>query len=196
VKQAVHRKYLTDVAQEDAELAAFCRLLAGEGARSFLEIGSRYGGSLWRVAHALPKGSRIVSIELPEGFGGRGDGAVNLQACIDALNAEGYDAHVIWGKSNAPANIAQAKALGPFDAVFIDGDHTLQACTADFENYGPMARIVAFHDIAWNRPADHTGAIIEAPILWAKVRKQYRHVEFKFCPTGRNNGIGVLWRSA
>ena len=36
---------------------------------------------------------------------------------------------------------------GPYDLVFIDGDHSPAGVRADWQNYGPMARLVAFHDI-------------------------------------------------
>jgi hypothetical protein len=46
---------------------AFAPLLVREGVTSYLEVGSKFGGSLWRAANALPKGSRIVSVDLPGG---------------------------------------------------------------------------------------------------------------------------------
>jgi predicted O-methyltransferase YrrM len=47
-------RYLTEAAQDPAEIAAFCALLAREGVASYLEVGAKFGGSLWRAALALP----------------------------------------------------------------------------------------------------------------------------------------------
>jgi hypothetical protein len=58
-----------------------------------------------------------------------------------------------------------------------------------------MCRLVAFHDIAWRRAPEWVGVRIDVPEFWDSIKGDYRHEEFKFCPTGKNNGIGVLWRS-
>jgi hypothetical protein len=57
-----------------------------------------------------------------------------------------------------------------------------------------MTRIIAFHDIAWQRAPDWVGTRIDVPEFWARVKGPARqHAELKLCPTGKNNGIGVLW---
>jgi hypothetical protein len=53
--------------QDDPRDRGTCRPVQGEGVRSYLEIGAKFGGSLWRAAQALPKGSRIVAVDLPNG---------------------------------------------------------------------------------------------------------------------------------
>lgn len=182
--------YRSKVAQVDTELAGFIALLQEEGVRSFLEIGSQYGGSLWRIANALPKGARIVSVDLPWG-----DGATkpHLEAAIAALNEQGYRAEAIFGDSTDPDIVARVQALGPFDAIFIDGNHTLPVVTKDWENFGPLARIVAFHDIAWDSPVRPGRLPIEVSHLWRSIRGAYRHEQF--VAPGSEKGIGVLWRS-
>lgn len=188
--------YLTAINQDETEIAAFVDLLVGEGVMSYLEIGSKFGGSLWRVANALPAGSRIVAVDLPDSAGGHSASRASLTACIEALRTKGYDAQLIWGDSTDPTLVEQVRALGPFDAMLIDANHTLPYVTQDFANYGPMGRMVAFHDIAWKRKGDWTeGKRIDVPQFWASVKTAAaRWQEFRFCPTGKNNGIGVLWR--
>ena len=73
---------------------------------------------------------------------------------------------------------------------------------ADWMNYGPMARIVGFHDINWNstwvsakgkeQTPDET--LMGAPKIWNEVKKNFRHQEFKFYPKNNYYGIGVLFR--
>lgn len=190
---AMNTSYETEIAQNEAEFAWFLDLLHQEGVASYLEIGSRYGGSLWRVAYALPPGSRIVAVDFPSSMGGRSDTRESLSACIAALQADGYDARAIFGDSTDPVIIEQVRALAPFDLCFIDANHTLPFVNADWTNYGPLARMVAFHDIQWQRKDDWHGKRIDVPILWADLRKQYRHAEIAL--EKKNNGIGVLWRT-
>jgi hypothetical protein len=117
------------------------------------------------------------------------------RATVAALRRDGYAADLIWGNSADPKVIEQVRRLGPFDAIFIDADHRLPGVTADWESYGPMGRIVAFHDIAWRRTPEWQGVRIDVPQLWASIKTGFRHEEIVRCPTGKNNGIGVLWRS-
>ncbi|MBX3482526.1 class I SAM-dependent methyltransferase [Phenylobacterium sp.] len=188
------KQYLTDAAQDEREISAFCELLAAEGVRSYLEIGSKFGGSLWRVATALPKGSRIVSVDLPGGTRAWSESQVSLKACLQALTEGGYDARVIWGDSTLKAVIDQVEAWGPYDAILLDGDHRLDGLVKDWDNYREMGRIVAFHDVAWFRAATWQGVRIDVPQLWNNLRPQYPHREFRYDPSLKNNGIGVLWR--
>jgi len=186
--------YRTKQLQEPAEITRLAKVLAAAGVRSYLEIGSKYGGSLWTVAQALPAGSRIVAVDLPNGTREWSASTGSLQSCVEDLERHGYNAHLIWGDSTAPGVIAQVSALGPFDAVFIDANHTRPYVENDWAHYGGMARIVAFHDIAWARAPTWVGTRIDVPELWDAIKSGYRHEEIRLCPTGKNNGIGVLWR--
>lgn len=184
------------IMQVDAEIDGLADLLAKEGVRSFLEIGSKFGGSLYRIAKRLPAGSRIVSVDLPRGTRAWAQSEPELKATVQRLQMQGYDTHLIWGDSTAAEVIAKVGNLGPFDACFVDANHTLPYLQKDWANYGPMCRLVAFHDIAWKRaPEWSEGVRIDAGPFWEDLKTGYRHQEFKFCPTGKNNGIGVLWQA-
>lgn len=180
--------------QDNAEIEGLASILAEEGAMSFLEIGSKFGGSLMKVAERLPRGARIVSVDLPSGTRVWPESKKSLEAAIAGLKASGYDTHLIWGDSTDPKIIEQVRKLGPFDAIFIDANHTLPYVEKDWSNYGPMGKVVAFHDIAWHRAPEWVGTRIDVPQFWDRVKHDFRHVELKFCETGKNNGIGVLWR--
>lgn len=187
-------QYLTPALQNAAELDWLIDLFAREGVRSYLEIGSRFGGSLWAIGRSLPKGSTIVSVDLP----GSKDAREELEACVRRLMSDGYDAKLIFGNSAHDTTKFAVRRAGPFDACLIDGDHTMPGIRNDWEAYGPMCRMVAFHDIAWRRsPEWKEGQRIDVPEFWESIRGQYKWwEEARFCPTGKNNGIGVLWRDS
>jgi predicted O-methyltransferase YrrM len=181
--------------QVDAEIDGLADILVREGVTSYLEIGSKFGGSLLRVAERLPAGSRIVSVDMPNGTRAWKESEAELKAAIAKLRLKGYDAHVIWGDSTAPATIEQVRKLGPFGAIFIDANHTRPFLEKDWANYGPLGNIiVAFHDINWHRAPEWVGTRIDVPEFWDQIKSGYVHQELKLCPTGKNNGIGVLWR--
>jgi predicted O-methyltransferase YrrM len=182
------------VLQHEGELSAFTDLLRLHQVKRYLEIGAKFGGSLWRIGLALPRGSRVVAVDLPCGTDEWSLSEQSLTACVTALRDIGQDAHVVWGDSADEKIVDVVRALGPFDVVLIDGNHTLSGIRRDWVHYAPMARIVAFHDIAWRNEPQDRGYVIDAPAFWAELKPHYRHVEIKLDPTGRDNGIGVLWR--
>lgn len=185
---------MADILQDEAEIAAFAELVRAEGVRSYLEIGSKFGGSLDRVAAVMPTGSRMVSIDLPRGTKAWPVSEASLKGVVNNLNKQGHNAQMIWGNSQDRKVIEHARALGPFDLILIDGDHRSAGVTADWQNYAEMGRMIAFHDIAWHRAPTWVGTRIDVPEFWASIKTGYRHQEIVLCPTGKNNGIGVLWR--
>ena len=185
---------VSEFLQDEAEFARFVQIVRYEGIRSFLEIGSKFGGSLRRVALAMPAGSRVVSVDLPNGTRAWRDSEGSLNQTIKWLSGTGYDAHLIWGNSQDAVVVERVRRLGPFDAVFIDADHRLPGVTADGNNYRAMAsKLVAFHDIGWHRADTWIGTRIDVPEFWDSIKDGFQHEEIKLCPTGKNNGIGVLW---
>src|SRR5688572_2785031 len=111
--------------QYQEEIDAFIALLQGEGVRSYLEIGCRYGDTFHAVGKALPKGSRLVAVDLPDTNRGKpigkyGDSESYLRRAGKDLNSD-HDVHVFIGNSQAPEVVAAVAALGPYDAVMIDG---------------------------------------------------------------------------
>lgn len=181
------KKALELMLQDKAEIDRLADIFKAEGVASFLEIGSNHGGSLWALGKVLPTGGRVVSVDIET------EGSL-LEIANELRVSLGLEVHVLRGDSADRAIVKKVEALAPFDAVFIDGDHTLSYVIKDWENYGRLARkIVAFHDIAWSRGPSYSGTGIEVPKLWPQLKADHRHEEIKLCPTGRNNGIGVLW---
>ena len=74
---------------------------------------------------------------------------------------------------------------GEIKLLFIDGDHSYEGVKADWENYGPMCKVVGFHDIDnKNEP----GCVR----LWNELKAQHRFLEIIDKPG--ELGIGIIFR--
>lgn len=180
------------VLQHQSEIEQFVELAKREGVSSYLEIGSRWGGSLWYVANALPQGTRIVAVDLPADDGKKSH--KGLRVCVESLKERGYDAHMFLGDSTDDAIVNQVRKLGPFDLCFIDGNHGEPYIWKDWYNYGAISRIVAFHDIAWGHGRLPGRLPVDVPEVWNKIKQHYRWEEIKLDPSRKDHGIGILWR--
>jgi predicted O-methyltransferase YrrM len=179
--------------QVEDELAAFVGALRRLRVRSYLEIGTRYGGSFEAVMSALPLSSTGVAVDFPGGGFGDSESAPILFATLARLRARGQDVDCILGPSAAPEVVARAAQAAPFDAIFIDADHSYEAVKRDFQLYAPMAaKAVILHDIA--APPGHTstrGLPVEVPVFWEEIRPRYRHLEI--VAPGSVMGLGILF---
>lgn len=138
------------------------------GAKSILEIGSRYGYTLVDLAYQMDEKGRLVSVDLPEAgdWGSKGSGEV-LERNIDTLLKQGYDAHLFLGDSKDKKIVQAVKDLGPYDFIFIDGDHRYEGVKADWLNYGPMGKRIVFHDIRQPQPGENQA--LEVWKLWQEL---------------------------
>jgi predicted O-methyltransferase YrrM len=159
------------------------------GSRSILEIGSRYGYTLVNLAHVMEGKGRIVSIDFPgAGPWGNSDSEAYLRDNVNLLRSEGYNAHLYICDSRDQMVVNGIRFLAPFDFVFIDGDHTYEGVKADWENYGPLGKCVAFHDIVQPKPGERQELGVWR--LWAEIRKD--HVTQEFIAPGSKMGIGLV----
>lgn len=147
--------------------------------QSILEVGAMYGGTLW---HWLVHSPKVVVVD---------DEMRNADEWDEwAMHAES-ELYLLQGSSHDSDLIAKAQELGPYDFAFIDGDHSYAAVRADWENFGPLASVVAFHDIL-PRPGYGVSE------LWASLKADgAQWVEICHNATLPGNegptGIGVLW---
>ena len=187
--------YQRKILQDPAELDELCEIIKAEKVTSYLEVGSKFGGSFWKISNCLPQGSRVVAIDLPNGTMVWKESRQSLTLCGEELTRRGYDVQLIWGNSQEPTVVENAALFGPYDCILLDADHRLPGVTADWLNYAEMAsKLVIFHDIAWRRaPEWDQGYRIDVPELWNRIKGDFRHKEIKKCRTGKDNGIGILW---
>ena len=182
---AVAEKPANRLAQDEWEFSHMLMHVAG--CSSVLEIGSRYGESARRLAKAMGSG-RIVCVDLgvdpfsPPGH----DILTDLTKTVDDLCAQQFDARLVLGNSQDKRIVDIVRELGPFDFLFIDGDHSYDGVYRDFRNYGPMAKTVAFHDIVYGKPG-----FDGAKTLWTQIK--YTRTRAEYVRSGL--GIGVIFQT-
>lgn len=181
--------------QVESELQAFIDLLVAHGVRRYLEIGSRHGDTFHEVMRHLPAGSVGVAVDLPDSAWGMPKTRASLESAVADLVSMGFSASAVFGDSRTPATRAIVAGRGPFDAILIDGDHTLEGVTADWMNYGELAPVVGFHDIADTMRTNRRGERIDVPKFWSALKSttvgsNRRFLEF--VGPGSTMGIGVV----
>jgi hypothetical protein len=180
--------------QDEGELRSLIALMQERGVRRYLEVGSRYGDTFWEVMTSLPKGSVGVAVDMPGGPWGTDKSRKHLERAVADLKRRGYKVSTIFGNSQTDATRKLIVGRGPYDAALLDGDHTLAGVTRDWELYGKIAPLVAFHDIVGTGMQDKvTGSPVEVPILWERIKASHQTVEF--VTPGSLMGIGVVCNS-
>jgi hypothetical protein len=193
---ALDPRYRKWAVQDAVELQAFLLLVRQEKVCSYLEIGAKYGGSFWHIVRAMPKGSVAVAVDLPYGSTfKRPFSEPYLRECVKELRSEGYQAHLILGDSTNVTIIDAVRTRAPYDLCLIDANHTEAFVRSDWANYGPMAKMIAFHDISFDMTRNHVGKIfpIEVPKVWDEIKTGYHYKEIRLCKS-KDNGFGILWR--
>lgn len=177
--------------QNEYELISFVALMKEHGVTNYCEIGARHGDTAHFIMLALPIGSHGVFVDLPGGLWGTEKSKNALNAVAADLRSKGYVIDVIFADSQSPRTREQIASLGPFDAILIDGDHTLKGVTKDWNLYRDMAPLIAFHDIVGNGQIEKVGGRpVEVPIFWDRIKTEYSHKEF--VDTDSLMGIGVI----
>lgn len=171
--------------QHEEELAQLIDFLQRENVRSYLEIGVERGGTFRRVMMSLPEGSKGVAVDLPIFAVDEFSRRVFFDV-ISRLHKSGRQVNFITASSELPEVVEEVRGRGPYDAVLIDGDHSYDAVKRDFENYGPMAKFVIFHDIK------SESAAIDVQRFWDEIKWGYMHMEIVHTG-GAYMGLGILY---
>jgi hypothetical protein len=174
-----------ECAQDPAELAQLLELVRGKS--SLLEVGSCFGGSLKRMASVLAPRSLVVSVDAPlddtpKAF----NPLLSLKDACRKISWMGHNVELFVGDSHSAQTVAGVAKYAPFDFGFIDGDHSYEGVKADWANYGPMCKVVGFHDIA--------GPVEGCVRFWNELKGYYKTQEF--ITPGKGFGIGIVYRDS
>lgn len=168
--------------QIPAEFAEWLLLLREVKPRSYLEIGCFNGASIALVAAYLRRfvpDARVVTCDIFPAF---------------LFHAE---ANAVAPIEYAVGQTSYAFRDQPFDAVFIDGDHSFEWAWADYQNVGRAAQLCALHDVN-NAPYRqlHLGGVCE---VWEQIKAReagpgVKITEHFLHPSEALMGIGVRRR--
>ena len=118
----------------------------------YAEIGSRYGGSLLYFGRLMPKNSKLIAIDLPNGPWGHINSEISLKNVANDLKLDGYNVDLIFGDSKSKETedkLVSSLNNQQIDILFIDGDHSLLGVASDINIYTKYVKpngIVIFHD--------------------------------------------------
>lgn len=161
--------------QDDFEMSQMMFVMAQIKPKKILEIGVHTGNGLKAFKQAFPK-AKLYGLE------------------IDTQHLQFKDFELIEGDGTQPDIIEKVKAFGPFDFIFIDGDHTYQGVEADWNNYKDMVApggAIGFHDTS--RVGEGWMSKVEVrPFLEQLTQSQtYKYIEFR--NGWENPGTVIIW---
>ncbi len=181
--------------QNEIELRAMIDLFKRLGVKSYLEIGARHGDTFHEVMINLDENACGLAVDLPGALWGTKSSVSDLMKANEDLCAEGYNSQTLFGDSGSQQTIDAVKYFAPFDAILIDGDHTLSGVKRDYINYKSMAKkVICFHDIVGRGEMEKvTRQSVEVPIFWEGVKHEYRPADIvEFVAPDSKMGIGCI----
>ena len=179
--------------QSQFELEALIDLFKAYGVKRYLEIGAREGDTFHEIMTNLEPESFGLALDLPGGLWGKDTTGKKLKVAVSDLKSKGIDAAYLFGDSKDDTTIEAVMKHAPFDAILIDGDHTLKGVSKDWESYSDLASIIAFHDIVGTGQKEKVfNNPVEVPVFWNQIKRDYVH--FEYVDDGSAMGIGVLFK--
>ena len=181
--------------QRDGEILRLLELVRASHPRRLCEIGTAAGGTTFLLARVAAPGAVVVTLDLALRPG--------QAEALAVLGGHGCRVVGVTGDSHGEGAFARVRdaAGGPFDVLFIDGDHRYEGVAADFERFHALVRpggLVAFHDImpdSRSRGGPDTGTDAGGvPRFWREVRARFPGYTGEFIERADQDacGIGVL----
>lgn len=151
-----------------------------KGCRTYLEVGTAEGDSLFMLSHALDGASpSITYVDI-----GEDHTAKHREEVLKIMREQKMRVRQVHGNSHAHGNIEDADILAPFDVVMIDAGHEFKDVIADAMAYGGMAaKYLIFHDIMLSE--------VNQAFDWYVEQQKFRKVR-KFVAENSPYGYGIV----
>lgn len=172
---------------------------------SFIEIAKQSRASqdpfeLWQLLEAVAKvkPQKILEIGVHRGYSAEtwrtafpNCEVVGVECDVSHIDYSAF--RLINGRSTHSGVIEQVRKMGPYQFLFIDGDHTYEGTKLDWINYSPMvvpAGIVALHDTA--RIGEQWKGNVETHQLFEELKRSHHSAEF-IGASEHSPGTGLLY---
>lgn len=205
--------YRVTALQHCDEFAEFVGFLRAREPETALEIGVFQGGTLYVWARALSSVRHVTCVDKPVW----NEMTHRRRRALYPTFSENVSIDVIFGDSHSDSTYEEVAEStgGDVDFLFIDGDHSYEGVSRDFEMYRRVVGddgIVAFHDIKRHAKDEQEKAtrLRRAETLqerhvsvglqrwsgvsafWEEIRDEYTTREFLTHPEQMGAGIGVV----
>jgi len=173
--------------QHAAEIEPFAAWLAARKPHHAVEVGVRHGGSL-ELWHSICTGL-VVGVDW---LGRDGLGPIDTLRLAADMQRELSRYYFVCGDSHMAhtARLVERALNGDkADFLFLDGDHSLEGVSLDYQMYSPLVRkggCIAFHDIV---DTETTRAAKQGV---AQFWRELEGEKVEFCENLEWGGLGVL----
>ncbi len=184
--------------QKPKEIVGLVDLLAKLKPQRLCEVGSYDGGTLFLFAQVAAPSAHLVSLDIHFGRSRR--------SAFPLLIKEGQRLTCLEADSHSEQTRRDLERIlegGLLDFLFIDGDHSFEGVSRDFELYSSLVRpggVIAFHDIVpdyrtrFGQVTASNGGDVWR--LWKDIRGRYSECYefFQEGPEQDGYGIGaIVW---
>ena len=144
-----HRGVRIPPLQHRSEIEALLNQVEAARPERVLEIGIGFGGTLFLLTRVASDGARVAAIDLPP-MPRRYHPSREL--VFRSFARRRQRVRVFPTDSHDPRTLARVRRFlaGPVDLLLIDGDHSYEGVSRDWELYRPLVRpggLVAIHDV-------------------------------------------------